>query len=184
MSKPEELYNELLLVHDRLARRGNLSSSVIGQCAAAEKDFISALAAGMLTYGEKHGPVPQTMRFLSGSSYLKEAGRWIKSDRLVPGCGSDFIKGEPDPELARIDQLLSRDNISLWSRLRNVTALLHENDKMVFPNPACYTAAVCLTGNFPAEASFYWLIKGRLNAWTEIYLASYKPKLGSRERKA
>jgi citrate synthase len=171
------LVEELISVHDRLARRENLSSSVISQCAMAEKDYISSIVAGMLTYGGRHGPVSQVVRFLSGPSYADEARLRIKGKRLVPGWGSDFVKGRPDPELSRIDRVLCVRNREIWARIREITDILHESGKKIFPNAACYTASVCLALGFPAEAALYWLIRGRIGAWTELYLENYNPRL-------
>ena len=171
------LVDELMLVHDRLARRENLSSVVISQYATAEKDYISSIAAGMLAIGGVHGPVSQVVRFLSGSSYAEEARLRIKGKRLVPGWGSGFVKGRPDPELSRIDRVLCVRNRDIWARIREITDILHESGKKVFPNAACYTGSVCLALGFPAEAALYWLIRGRIGAWTEIYLENYNPRL-------
>ena len=171
------LVDELMLVHDKLSRRDNLSSVVIQQCAAAEKDYISSIASGMLTYGGRHGPVSRVVRFLSGPSPADEARLRIKGKRLVPGWGSGFVKGRPDPELSRIDRVLCVRNRDIWARIREITDILHESGKKIFPNAACYTASVCLALGFPAEAALYWLIRGRIGAWTEIYLENYNPRL-------
>jgi citrate synthase len=142
-----------------------------------EKDYISSIASGMLTYGGVHGPVSQVVKFLSGSFYTDEARLRIKEKRLVPGWGSAFVKGEPDPELSKIDRILYTENREVWDRIRKVTGILHESGKKIFPNAACYTASVCLALKFPVEAALYWLIRGRIGAWTEIYISNYNPKL-------
>ena len=174
------LVDELMNVHAELASRENFSSLLVGQCAGSEKDFISSLAAALLTLGGRHGPTELTTRFLSSRSCINETEFRIKSSLLVPGWGSAFHKEEPDPHFDKLDEYLSEDNPKIWGRIEDITELLHNADKILYPNAACYTAAVAITEGIPPEVSVSLLIRGRLETWTRIYLENQGTKLGLR----
>ena len=163
-------------VHAKLASRENFSSLLVGQCASVEKDYISAIAAGLLTLGGRHGPTVQTVNFLTSvDSFCPEI--YYQHNLMIPGWGSSFIKGEPDPHFDTLDGYLFEDNPYIWQKIREVTDKMHDTGKILYPNAACYTAAVAITEGIPAEVSPYLLIKGRLETWTNIYLQNKGTRL-------
>lgn len=172
------LLDELMHVHSRLASRENFSSLLVGQCASVEKDYISSLAATLLTLGGVHGPTEQVVNFLEDDN---KGNDWVTSQiersLLVPGWGSDFYKREPDPTFVLLSSYLCEDNPRVWAKIERTTSHFHALGKKLFPNAACYTAAVAITEGIPAEVSPYLLIKGRLEAWTAIYLRNKTTRL-------
>tara|TARA_R110002167_G_scaffold79892_3_gene219980 strand:+ start:1116 stop:1616 length:501 start_codon:yes stop_codon:yes gene_type:complete len=165
-----------MAVHASLAGRENFSSLLVGQCASLGKDYISSIAATLLTLGGTHGPTEQTVNFLLQSSEF-DAKVYFKHGLTIPGWGSAFRKGEPDPYFDVIDSYLFEDNNYLWKRIKEYTNKIHDEGKIIYPNAACYTAAVAITEEIPAEASAYLLIAGRLGVWTDIYLHNITTRL-------
>ena len=70
------LLDELMHVHSRLASRENFSSLLVGQCASVEKDYISSLAATLLTLGGVHGPTEQVVNLLEDDN---KGNDWVTS---------------------------------------------------------------------------------------------------------
>lgn len=167
------LYTELLAVHKELAQRDNVSSSIMATCAKVGKDYASSLAATLLTTGETHAPLTKAYDlFARGAEFLPTLVEYaLNKDRRVPGWGSDFVKGEPDPMFSALDELLLE--YPVYEQITAITNTLHKHNKMVYPNAACYTAAVCLSVDMPKIITPYFLVQGRLETWTEIYNANY-----------
>mgnify|MGYP001346981891 CR=1 FL=1 len=170
------LIDELMNVHAELASRENFSSLLVGQCALVEKDYISSIAAALLTLGGRHGPTVQTVKFLSKIGDF-DPTVYYKHGLVIPGWGSAFHKGEPDPHFDTLDGFLFEDNNSLWAKIKEYTNKIHDTGKILYPNAACYTAAVAITEGIPAEVSPYLLIKGRLDVWTDLYLKNKGTRL-------
>jgi citrate synthase len=170
------LIDELMNVHAELAGRENFSSLLVGQCASSEKDYISSIAAALLTLGGRHGPTEQTVNFLTAVGSF-DPRIYYQHKLMIPGWGSAFIKGEPDPHFDTLDGYLFEDNTHIWKKIKEVTTKIHNTGKILYPNAACYTAAVAITEGIPAEVSPYLLIKGRLDTWTSIYLQNKGTRL-------
>jgi citrate synthase len=167
-----ELYDELIAVHKQLVHRDNVSSVMVGTCAKVEKDYFSSIAAGLLTLGGTHAPIVKTYEFLSrGKGCPSLASAFLKRNIRVPGWGSSFIKAEKDPIFENLDKMLSdfRIHEHIWS----TTSMLQEEGAFLFPNAACYTAAVAITLDIPKDIAGYALIQGRLDGWTEIYYQNF-----------
>lgn len=153
-----------------------MSSVFIANMAAAEKDFVSSIASGLLTLGGVHAPLKQTHSFLlHGSENTLDL--YMKEGILIPGWGSAFCKGGRDPLFDTLDNLLFKEAEEIWLKIQSITKMLHDRDKMLWPNAACYTAAVCIATDYPIQTAGSLLIEGRLQVWTDIYLRHYNPRL-------
>ena len=169
----DELLDELLNVHSKLAMRDNMSSVVIANMAAVEKDFTSSIAAGLMTLGGLHAPLEKAFAIL-GEDLVDT---YLKHGILISGWGSAFHKGSPDPLFDTLDKMLFNNDMDTWIKIENITKVLHDKGKKLYPNAACYTAAVCMATDYPIQAAGSLLIKGRLDTWTKIFLEHYNPRL-------
>jgi citrate synthase len=172
-----DITDELLRVHDTLARRENMSSVYIAQNAMAEKPLLDAIAAAILTLGGRHGPIVMTQELLEEPDIRSVVQDRLDQGLLVPGWGSGFVKGGPDRVFDDLDEMLHTDHQSMWKKMAEATRLMHDKDKWVWPNAACYTAAVAVVTSVPSDISPSLFLRGRLDAWVEIYANNYNPRL-------
>ena len=172
------LYEELMQVHNTLAYRANWSSELIRATAQVEKDFGTACIAALTGLGQLHAPVPQVMGYLQYDSSHRLAEQIILSGHRVAGWGSAFCKTGPDPIFTKIDGMIQKINRVLYKRIEDITCLLHNRfQRNLWPNAACYTAAVCILEDIPSEVAIGEIIRGRLSAWQELYIENYNPRL-------
>ena len=170
-----ELHEELLRVHAILATRENLSSEMISCAAKVEKDFGSACIMAIASLGGLPAPIEQTMELLSYPTAIRIAEVLLQDGSKVPGWGSSFVKGQKDPVFDAVDKMIYYGEPSLWCLIRDITNAI--GNKNIFPNAACYTAAACLLNDIPPCIAIKVLIQGRIEAWSEIYLDNYNPRL-------
>lgn len=164
--KEQALLAAVLAAHDASARRANLSADAVLRSAIGAGDYFKAIAAGLLTMGGAHGPVEQTIDFLSSENPAKHADALVASGFKVPGWGNSFYKGKPDELWEEVDFVL-REHFTEWAeKLDSVTESLK---KKVYPNPSAYTAVTALILGAPKESAAYLLIAGRLAAWSEAF---------------
>lgn len=175
-TKIKEMISELLAVHNQLAKRDNLSTTVIVNMALAEKDFASSVAAALLTLGGLHAPLTKAYIVLKGGPKIN-IKRSLKENLLIPGWGSGFVKGSPDPMFEKIDAMLLDASPVLHKRIQSITTLFHDAGKQLYPNAACYTAAFCIFSDYPIHAAAAWLLKGRIDSWCYSYLSNYNPRM-------
>ena len=164
--------DKLLGIHQQLVYRNNISSNTILNMANLDKDYFTSVAAALLTLGTIHAPIVQTVSLLRDVNYEQTVESILSSpgSGKVPGWGSDFVKGESDPIFDEIDQCIS--NHEVYDKILHITELLHDNNKIIYPNAACYTAACSIIIKLPDAIAPYLLIKGRLEGWTDVYLKS------------
>jgi citrate synthase len=172
-----KLTAELLRVHDTLARRANMSSVTVAQHAMVEKPLLDSIAAALLTLGGLHGPIVQAYELLSEWIVCDSVEAMLDQGKLVPGWGSGFVKAARDTEFNTLDDMLFADHKTMWNRIASVTRYLHSKDKILSPNAACYTAAVAIVTGVPASLSPSLFLRGRIDAWVQIYAENYKPRL-------
>lgn len=154
-----QLFNALVEAHRLSAFRDNISTSVIQAAMVGSGNYIQAVAAGILTLGNLHGPVVQTYDLLSSTDPK------IDTNKLVPGWGGSYQKNGIDPLWKPVHDLLP-ENMRL--KLDLITSILHAAGKKIWPNPSAYTASVAICCGIPREISPHLLIVGRLDAWAEI----------------
>jgi citrate synthase len=158
----DTLLDELFEAHYRSSFRENPSTMTAIQAAAGSGCLEKAIAAAILTLGNKHGPLEATAVFLSldnpAFSAQSMTGR-------IPGWGGTFQKDGPDPHWKIVDQLLKPE---IKAKIDSVTAYFLELGKNLYPNPSAYTAAVAITIGLPAPLTPYLFIAARLPAWTQM----------------
>ena len=164
----DPLIDELLRVHGEIAVRDNASYVTVKQSAALGKDFFSAIASGLLTLGGLHAPLPQTCRFLRLDDCKPYMERALGAGARVPGWGSSFSKGEPDPVFEQLDKMLVP--YPIHARIQYVTGFLQGRELEIFPNASAYTSAVVIALGLTDSTASYLLLKGRLDAWSAAFM--------------
>lgn len=86
----------------------------------------------------------------------------------IPGWGNSFIKGEPDPDWLEVDEKLKLGWEKIYARVLDITERLHSHGKMIYPNPACYTAAAAIAFEIPIGMESRLFIEPRVSAWCDI----------------
>ena len=171
-----DIYNELVSVHELIAQRPNFSSMMIANMAMVEKDFLSSVASSILTLGGVHAPIIQTMDLYDDPNPVFRAETLLLNNRRIPGSGSSFVQGEPDPVFHKLDEMISDSELPRWSIvIKDITSLLEP--KALYPNAATYTAVVCLMNNIPKDIAIGTVLSSRLGQWEQIYLENYNPML-------
>jgi len=164
----DPLVDELLRVHGEIAVRGNASYVTVKQSAVLGKDFFSAIASGLLTLGGLHAPLSQTCQFLRLDDCKPYMEIVLSTRGRVPGWGSSFVKGEPDPIFEQLDRMLVP--YPIHARIQYVTGFLQGRELDIFPNASAYTSAVVVARGLQDPAAAYLLLKGRLDAWSAAFM--------------
>ena len=128
-------------LHTQLAVRPNASSATIEGARALQLTLPQAMALALNTLGGAHAPIRQCFNLVSQPIATFRVA--LPMHTYIPGWGSSFFKGEPDPMIAGF----IKENLN--------TALA-----------TCY-ATLQLGDDAPwAEAA---LIRGRVNPWIWTY---------------
>jgi len=162
------LIDELLRVHAEIAVRDNASYVTVKQSAYLGKDYFTAIASGLLTLGGLHAPLSQTWRFLRLDDCKPYMESVLGCDARIPGWGSSFVKGEPDPVFEQLDKELI--SYPIHTRIEYVTRFLYSRGLNIFPNASTYTSAVVIALGMSDSIASYLLLKGRLDAWSAAFI--------------
>lgn len=167
----ERLLETLFKCHRAAAKNNaNLSSTAIMQVAAAGKGIESAIAGGLMTLGDIHGPVAQA-RMMIFTAEDKQLWESLEEGRILPGWGNAFFKGEMDPAIIPIADLISSEYPKVDNRLMRITEFIAEvKDKRIFANAAAYTAVTAEILELPVGIEMILAIGARLPTWTSQFL--------------
>lgn len=159
-----DLVDALFEGHRAATRRQNLSSEVLKASFMGNgNDFNKSVAAASCTLGGLHAPIEQAYEFLSGDTNVDY---YIYREEKIPGWGNSFVKGKPDNIWDRVAVEIDRTR-PVWSwKINYITGRLH--DKLIFPNAACYTAAVAVIIGMPKKISPALVHEARLWTWAEL----------------
>jgi citrate synthase len=168
------LLEKTLDAHRAATFRQNLSSEVVKAAFAGNgHDFTKAAAAGLCTLGGLHAPIVQTYEFLDNiTTNPAIAMDCYIAHNKIPGWGSSFVKGKPDPVVDNVVIYIATGWKYIADRIDYVTNCLHQSGKNVFPNMACITAATAIILGIPKELSPVLLLQGRVMAWAELIYES------------
>jgi len=163
------LLEALYQAHDAVALRGNLSHQSLVLSAIGSGDYFKAISAALLTLGGVHAPLWQTYQLLCTPNPVECVKRLVDTGRKVPGWGNSFVKGAPDPAWEVVHQLIIDHAPALEKKITSITYALHGLNKIIYPNPSCYTASVAIHCQLDIDLVGELLIRGRLSAWTREY---------------
>lgn len=152
--------------HAKAALRNNISSFTVANAAAGSHNYVQAIAAGLMTLGGTHAPLADTMGFLEEKDCVAHVPEILAAGLRIPGWGNSFIRGEPDPDWAKLHLYLQPH----FPQINQITEALHGLGKKIFPNPSTYTAAVAIFLRVPPKLSPYLFVQARLEAWSQLTL--------------
>jgi len=172
------LINHLVEMHTKMAYRNNASSTLISGMGELGKPLSTALAAGLLTLDSIHAPIADTVTMAQHwmgnkcDEYpLDNENFWERYPNKVPGYGSAWYKGEPDPE---VEEFLNYLDPDLLGRAEILTDdVQHYTKKKIYPNAAMATAWAAIELEIPAHEAMSLVIQGRISAWCDLYARNY-----------
>lgn len=171
----QSLLQELFAAHSKSTFRNNISSQVAVHAAVGSGSYTNGISAAILTLGELHAPLLQTIDFLN---IIRSEPLMSLPEGKIPGWGNSFVKGQKDPDWLNVDELIREMDPQLYSRIEGVTNMLHKEGKTIFPNPGCYTAASAIILKMPPKISPYLFIAARLEAWSFLIAQNFQKQEG------
>lgn len=163
------LVEALEIAHRKSAMRGNASSVALKLSAGGSGSFEMALASAILTLGGNHAPILKIYKLLELpiDELLNEVEERLNNKEIVEGFGNSFFKNRPDPDWEPVrEHLLKFEELSI--KVTQVTALLHQYGKILYPNAGMYTAAAAIAIEIPASVASFLLIQARLPVWASM----------------
>lgn len=171
----QKLLREVHIAHHLSCFRQNPSAVAITCAAQGSQDLYKSVAAGLMTFGGPHGPIPETYDILISKEFPSEiVSRYVTLHKKVPGWGMSFVRDRIDPIWMPVSEALQRDWPDVHARIDQFTEALHAHGKMVYPNPSAFTAAAAIAVKMPRSLSPLLLIEGRVEAWAELYFNATK----------
>ena len=162
------LHQAVLRAHDQSARRRNISHDAVILSAIGSGDYSKSVMAALSTIGGIHAPLAETYDLLIQGG-RQQATQYLQVGKRIPGWGNAFHKGEPDPLWQEVDAWIKIIHPSIYLLIEQMTAMLHEHKKLIFPNPSCYTAATGIILGYTRQTTGQLFIEGRLAAWADIF---------------
>lgn len=178
----------LLDAHYRAASNPSISNQTFLMVAEGSGNPVQAIAAAILSIGDKHGPLTKTRELMSFFAVDYQRGQGVIRNMLqdnvkIPGIGNSFFKDKIDPafqevydlyleaskEITRQDQSLLEQyamevNESILSRRK------YDAKKpigFIYPNAAGITAAICILLHAYEYMEISFFLAGRAQGWIE-----------------
>lgn len=171
MNQPDNIMEGALHdLHMQLAARPNASTATMTGGAQLGLSLPQSLALALGTLGGKHAPLRACFDLVSRRDAEFEAllDLTLAGGNAVPGWGSSFVKGQPDPLIE--DFIVNNLTASWQADIANRTTLVQiATGKNIAPNAAlatCYAALALHRDATWAEAQF---VRGRMDAWIWTY---------------
>jgi hypothetical protein len=165
-----ELLDRLFEAHAQSVFRENCSTVAFCNAALGSGNFINAMIAALACSGGPHAPIKDAYDCISLPDEVWVSHAYPIPEYKTPGWGSSFVKGEPDPVFASVEDAVTFISPELGSKIDAITEMLHKQGKRVFPNAACWTAATAVVLGIPKELSPMLFVMGRTEAWGKLYL--------------
>jgi citrate synthase len=130
-------------------------------------DLIKSITAALMTLGGLHAPVKKVYNLL----YKLQHNNFdvvLCQYNVVPGFGSDFVRGAPDPMLNDTAEALYQENRELYDYGTKIHKHLGERGKVLYPNLGFYTAAVAMHEGYNVLFCEKILIETRINEWIRM----------------
>ena len=166
----DKLVELLNKAHYKSSFRNNPSSIAIKISGQGSGSFLGSVIGALSTLGGSHGPTKDAVEVLSSSDPIELCKTYMDAGVKIPGWGTSFVKGKPDPTWNSVAKHIEKNFTEIHFIIEKITKYIHGTGKMLYPNPACYTAATAIIHNIPSDASVYFFINARLSAWLDIYL--------------
>ena len=163
-----ELHAAVLELHGELAMRDCASTAIIKAMAGMSKDMPESIAAGLLSLGGHHAPIDQAMQVWKFGGMPEYFDQW----ETIPGFGSSWYRGEPDPAFNGLRELLPDRTLHDLDCLTE--AVQAHYGKMIFPNAAMYTAVTADVMGKDSKFATSLLVRGRIDSWCLIWVQHYR----------
>lgn len=160
----------VLAAHGASVFRDNPSTTAVHLAAKHSDDLSKAIASGLLMMGGKHGPVQKTFDLLSSENPEAQADFLLSAGGKVPGWGSSYQKDGAQDELwIGVDGALAEHFPKVHGIVQEISRVVQNHGRNIFPNPSCYTAAAALALGMTAEIAPLIFIMGRLPSWADVF---------------
>jgi citrate synthase len=167
--------------HKEAARRNNASTQVVlGSFQTNGNDLVKSIVAGLMTFGGTHAPIKDCYNWIARvveyDVETKEGARMFSimmndileyhemNEWKLPGFGSAFVKGQPDPLLSDLCDATG-PYYHIWSYVHDYFAI---KGKDLWPNLAFYTALIAVDQKININFCEAEMIKARIEAWIEL----------------
>jgi citrate synthase len=161
---------ELLMdAHTAAAMRDNASTTAFILAVKGSGSFTQALCAALMTTGDLHAPIAQARDILAAGT---ESGvkSTVRRGGKIPGYGSSLVKSKPDYAFEHVDTRLQAAHSDMYTRVWDVQRWVSEAKGVdLYPNAACYTAAVCELTDVPHGAEISLFVHGRMPAYVHLW---------------
>jgi citrate synthase len=163
---------EAVYTAQRASARTNASISkmlvnLVGQSSGS---FIHAVTAGMMSTGEKHGPIAQARDDLLVYNTAKKAREAVQKGIVICGFGSSFYKEGPDPAWAEVNLILRQQYPETHHELEYTEQGIQSAGKLVYPNPAGYSAAAANAVGLLRGVEEAIFVMPRIAVWLREYI--------------
>lgn len=172
------LIDHLVEMHTKMAYRNNASSTLITSMGQLGKPLSTALAAGLLTLDSIHAPIADTVTLVQhwlsnkcDENPFANEKFWERYPNKVPGYGSAWYKGKPDPVVEEFFNYLDPDLLGVAEKLTE--GVQHYTERKIYPNAAMATAWAAIEMEIPAHEAMSLVIQGRISAWCDLYAKNY-----------
>ena len=158
-------------MHFAMASRDNVSSQAIIQHAQLGSDLFTAVSAALATLGNRHAPIVQTCDLYNGD--WNSAIVYLTTTKTtVPGFGSHWYRGEPDPVVSAFIESLSDES---QDKMDGITTCVQAcSGKSLWPNAALATAAAAAELGLDPHQAPSLVIQARTPVWVDLFNQHYK----------
>jgi citrate synthase len=159
------LLSLLEIAHYECCKRSNISSHVLVETYAGSNYTPQAIAAAISTFGDFHAPVDKTLSLLLDPERIEKVQIALSHKIRIPGWGSAFIKNRPDPIFNELALYLKENHPEEFGILKEITGIIHEHGKHLYPNAAGFTAIVGKILDYSPRTIHFLLVSCRLRGW-------------------
>jgi len=168
------LVESLIESHYNAARQNtqSISTSTFLNAYAGSGNVTQAIASALLTTGTMHAPLTSTRKVLdnfiaTGDVYTAR----INQNSRFLGLGNSFFKNKIDPSFQQ-----TYEKLSLFYELNQANNVLslyvdkcnRQLNKVLYPNAAGITAAVCIACKLDTFSEISIFTTGRIKGWLAL----------------
>lgn len=163
-------------IHQEGAQRACASSFVLNATFKvngfhAQQSIVAAISS----MGGEHAPLVRCQLMLadilreSKPDFIEAYVSSYNKTNKIPGFGSGFVKGEPDPIHKEIDHLIAKiDPKKHYYMVELHHAVQDQIDRNLFPNTALYSAMTSIILNWSPYVLPGFAIQARMPVWNHI----------------
>lgn len=178
MTAVHRLMAAFTAMHQNGARRACASTYILSSTFKvngfhAQQSIIAAIA----TMGGEHAPLVRAQLLLQEvlddpNRFGFIVGQYSKRNR-IPGFGSGFVKGEPDPIHAEINDIIKELSPKTHYYMVELHHAVQDTiSKHLYPNTALYSAATAILLNIPPYVLPGMAIEARMPIWNQILIGT------------